>query len=417
MLSRLMPMLLVAAVLLFIDWYFFQGFKTVLKALPSPTKSIVQTIYWGVAALTVGFIFIVFLLGTPQPRGGTLNNWLFVIVVAIYLSKILMLPFLLIDDISRLVQFIASFFQQNTSKESGGISRSAFFSKVATYGAAVPLLGFGTGIAFGAHNYQIRKQKLVLPKLPKAFEGLKIVQISDIHSGSFWNKDAVIKGIEKIKSLNADIIFFTGDLVNNTADEFNDWLPHFGELKAPMGVFSILGNHDYGDYKAWESAAAKAQNLAALRAHHYAMGWQLLDDTHEVLEINGEKLAIIGIQNWGTGRFPKYGNLSKALQGLDETIPVKLLLSHDPSHWDAQVRTEFPQIDVQFSGHTHGMQFGVDNKVLKWSPVQYRYKQWGGLYQEGNQQLYVNRGFGYIGYPGRLGIWPEITLFELSREG
>ena len=201
MISRLLPMLLVAAILVFIDWYFFQGFKSVIKTLPSPTKSIVQAVYWGVAVLTVGFIFTVFLLGTPQPKGGSLSNWLFVAVVAIYLSKILMLPFLLIDDISRLIQFIASFFGQNTTKETGGISRSAFFSKMATYGAAVPLLGFGTGIAFGAHNYQVRKQKLVLPKLPQAFEGLKIVQISDIHSGSFWNKAAVIKGIELINLL------------------------------------------------------------------------------------------------------------------------------------------------------------------------------------------------------------------------
>jgi predicted MPP superfamily phosphohydrolase len=412
-------MLLVVAVLFFIDWYFFQGFKTTLKSYSANAQKISSYVYWGLSLSIITFIFIVFVTGTPQPKGTTVSNWIFVFTVMLYISKILVLPFLLIDDISRLFQWVFAFFQTKTTEgnapDSVGIDRSQFFSKLAVYGAAVPVVGFTTGIAFGAHNYQVRKQKLVLPKLPKSFEGLKIVQISDIHAGSFWNKSGVERGIQKIMELKPDVIFFTGDLVNNTADEFNDWSAVFGKLKAPMGIYSILGNHDYGDYKQWPSPEAKAKNLADLRAHHYALGWNLLDDTHKLLEKNGDNIAIIGIQNWGTGRFPKSGNLAKALNGLPNEIPIKLLLSHDPSHWDAQVRPDFPQIDVQFSGHTHGMQFGVDNKVLKWSPVQYRYKQWGGLYQEGHQQLYVNRGFGFIGYPGRLGIWPEITLLELAR--
>lgn len=419
MVSRLITMLLVVAVLFFIDWYFFQGFKTTFKSYSVNAQKIATYIYWGLSISLIAFIFTVFALSLPQPKGNTLSNWIFVFTFMLYISKILVLPFLLIDDISRLLQWVFAFFQTKTTEgnapDSVGIDRSQFFSKLAVYGASVPVVGFTTGIAFGAHNYQVRKQKLVLPKLPKSFEGLKIVQISDIHAGSFWNKSGVERGIQKIMELKPDVIFFTGDLVNNTADEFNDWSAVFGKLKAPMGIFSILGNHDYGDYKQWPNPEAKAKNLADLRAHHYALGWNLLDDTHKILEKGGDNIAIVGIQNWGTGRFPKYGNLSKALNGLSNEIPVKLLLSHDPSHWDAQVRPEFPQIDVQFSGHTHGMQFGVDNKVLKWSPVQYRYKQWGGLYQEGHQQLYVNRGFGFIGYPGRLGIWPEITLFELAR--
>jgi predicted MPP superfamily phosphohydrolase len=270
-----------------------------------------------------------------------------------------------------------------------------------------------SGIVFGAHAYIVKKNKLILPNLPESFEGVKIVQISDIHSGSFWNRAAVERGVQMIIDQKPDLIFFTGDLVNNLATEFTPWKDVFARLKAPMGVFSILGNHDYGDYFPWETDEAKAANLQDLIKHHAEIGWNLLLDEHVILEKSGEKIGLIGIQNWGTGRFPKYGSVKKAIDGMPQ-VPVNLLLSHDPSHWDNQVRTEYPHIDVMFAGHTHGMQFGVNIPWLKWSPVQYRYHQWSGLYQEGTQQLYVNQGFGYIGYPGRIGIRPEITVHELT---
>jgi predicted MPP superfamily phosphohydrolase len=243
---------------------------------------------------------------------------------------------------------------------------------------------------------------------------LKIVQISDIHSGSLDDHAAVEKGIQKILNLQPDIIFFTGDLVNNSASEMEDKISLFSAIKAPMGVYSIFGNHDYGDYVQWPSAEAKKENLEKLKKVHADLGWKLLLNENIAIEKNGEQIALIGIENWGArANFSKYGNLKKAYQGA-EPHPFKILLSHDPSHWEAEVCKDFTDIDLMLSGHTHGMQFGVEIPGFRWSPVQYVYRQWGGLYKKSNQHLYVNRGFGFLGYPGRVGILPEITYIELA---
>jgi predicted MPP superfamily phosphohydrolase len=269
------------------------------------------------------------------------------------------------------------------------------------------------GVARGGHKYQVWRRKVYLPNLPAAFEGFKIVQLSDIHSGSFYSREGVQKGIDLVNAQKADLVVFTGDLVNNVATEIEPWIDHFKQIQSPHGVYSILGNHDYGDYASWASPEAKAANLRDLIDNHARLGWQILLDEHRYLEKDGQRIALLGIQNWGAkANFPKYGNLAKAHAGAE--APVKILLSHDPSHWHAQVRPEYPDIDLMLAGHTHGMQFGIDNQFLKWSPVQYVYKQWAGMYQDGSQQLYVNRGFGFIGYPGRFGIWPEITVLELT---
>jgi hypothetical protein len=264
------------------------------------------------------------------------------------------------------------------------------------------------------YNYKVKKLRLQYANLPSSFKGLKIIQISDIHSGSFTNKEAVRKGVERVLSLNPDLILFTGDLVNNESGEMADYIDVFNELRAPMGVFSILGNHDYGDYAHWPSLEAKRQNLEKLKQVHGQLGWRLLLDEHVPLEREGQQIALIGIQNWSAlKRFPKYGNLPKAYAGA-ENYPFKILMSHDPTHWDAEVRPRYGDIDLTLSGHTHGMQFGVEIPGFRWSPVEYVYRQWAGLYEEGRQKLYVNRGYGFIGYPGRVGILPEITLIELS---
>jgi len=269
------------------------------------------------------------------------------------------------------------------------------------------------GMVKGAHKYQIRQVSIPIKNLPTSFEGLKIIHISDIHSGSFYDKEAVLKGINMVIDEKPDLVFFTGDLVNNEASEIADYMDVFSKIKAPLGVFSVLGNHDYGDYIPWSSPEAKVKNLKTLMQHHADMGWKLLMDEHTVISKNGESITILGVQNWGAkGRFPKYGDLSKAARGT-ENHKVKLLLSHDPSHWDAQVLKDFPDIDAMFSGHTHGMQFGIEIPGFKWSPIQYMYKQWAGLYSEGHQHLHVNRGFGFLGYPGRVGIWPEISVISL----
>jgi predicted MPP superfamily phosphohydrolase len=281
-------------------------------------------------------------------------------------------------------------------------------------------LGLGSGLfgtllwGFGnKYRYKLQELSLSFRDLPEAFKGLRIIHISDIHSGSFTDKRAVEKGIDLILEKKPDLILFTGDLVNDRAEEMTDFKDVFARLKAPMGVYSTLGNHDYGDYAKWPSAEAKKENLEQLKKIHAEMGWRLLMNEHVVMEKNDQRIALLGIENWSAkSNFPKYGSLPAAYQG-SEQIPFKILMSHDPSHWDAEVR-QYKDIHLTLSGHTHGMQFGVEIPMFKWSPVQYVYKQWAGLYEEGHQKLYVNRGFGFIGYPGRVGILPEITLIELT---
>lgn len=275
------------------------------------------------------------------------------------------------------------------------------------------------GLLYGMsnrYNYQVRNIKLNFKNLPASFRGLRILQISDIHAGSFDSHESVEKGVLKIMEQKPDIIFFTGDLVNNKAEEFKPYIDLFSRLKAPLGIYSTLGNHDYGDYIKWESPMAKTANLEELKGMHAQMNWKLMMNEHVILQRGEESIAVIGVENWGgRANFPKYGDLKKACAGLEEkNTSFKILLSHDPSHWDHQVTKEFKDIDLTLSGHTHGMQFGIEIPGLNWSPVQYLYKNWAGLAKENEQHLYVNRGYGFLGYPGRLGIMPEITVIELS---
>jgi uncharacterized protein len=302
---------------------------------------------------------------------------------------------------------------EGASEVSDGISRSLFLSwlGVGVGGSLFSSLIYGFG---NKYNYHIRRVPLVFENLPPAFRGLKIVQVSDIHSGSFTNKKAVEKGVQMILDLKPDLILFTGDLINDRATEMADYFDVFSRLKAPMGVFSTLGNHDYGDYVHWPSPEARLQNIEHLKKIETDMGWRLLMNEHVVLERGSDQIALIGIENWSAKkRFPKYGKMWEAYPGA-EKYPFKILMSHDPSHWDAEVRPKYSDIDLTLAGHTHGMQFGVEIPGFKWSPVQYVYKEWAGLYEEGKQKLYVNRGYGFIGYPGRVGILPEITLIELG---
>ena len=343
------------------------------------------------------------------------------ILISVFLGKVLIAAFLLLTDLIMVIPNMVSFFFSFRNHPVGSppdgsrfISRVAFISQTALFlGAALT-----TGLAYGMTNrysYKIRRIRVLLKDLPEEFKGLKIAQISDIHSGSFDDPEAVSEGVASIMNEKPDLILFTGDLVNNKAEEIEPYIDVFKMLNAPLGVYSVLGNHDYGDYVQWPSDEAKKQNLEQLKQHHSSMGWRLLTNEHVILDRNNRQLALIGIENWGARGFTKYGDMEKAVAGLENSnIPVKILLSHDPSHWDAQVRKDYPDIALTLSGHTHGMQFGIDIPGFKWSPVQYLYKQWAGLYQEQNQYLYVNRGFGFIGYQGRLGILPEITMIELA---
>jgi predicted MPP superfamily phosphohydrolase len=417
MANRIFALLFISLLLLLLDLYLYKAIKAIRPNWTAKQKRVFTYGWWGYSILITLGVFI----GIYFNIRLTLRS---ILMVAFFLSsvaKLFFFPFVVMDDFRRSMLWMRKKYEGKKKKESISpvevgepISRSQFLVKAGLLAAAVPISSLSFGILTGAYDYQLRRQKLFLPNLPKAFDGLQIAQISDVHSGSFYNKKAVLGGVEMLLGQKPDAIFFTGDLVNNIASEMNEYQDIFSKLKAPLGVFSVLGNHDYGDYYyGREPSKAKAENLAQLKKTHQNMGWDLLLNESRRLKVDGEEIAILGIENWGAGRFAKYGRLDQAVQGTDDA-PVKLLLSHDPSHWRAQVLPDYPQIDAMFSGHTHGMQFGIRNEFIQWSPVQYIYKEWAGLYQEGHQQIYVNVGYGFLGYPGRLGILPEITLFELK---
>jgi hypothetical protein len=400
--------------MLLLDLYVFQIVKLVSQSAGPRTKTILYFAYWAFSAIA---LIVLFVLPLFENFPKSVRSVAFALVAGLFLCKLIASVFFLVDDLRRGIQWLAGkLFFRNTEGEqiqgSERMSRSIFLSWL---GLAVGG-GLFTSLIYGfsnKYNYKVRRIRLKFPNLPTAFSNVKIVQISDIHCGSFTDKEAVVKGVEKALALKPDLILFTGDLVNNRAEEMVDYMDVFNRLKAPMGVFSVLGNHDYGDYVAWPDAHAKKRNLENLKQVHQELGWRLLLDEHVLLEREGQHIALIGIQNWSALKsFARYGNLSKAYSGA-EHIPFKILMSHDPTHWDAEVRPKFPDIDLMLAGHTHGMQFGVEIPGFKWSPVEYVYKQWIGLYKEGSQKLYINRGYGFIGYPGRVGILPEITFIEL----
>ncbi len=405
------------AIMLLLDTYVFQAVKAISQNASPKTKTVVYIIYWSLSAIAIiGFLLFVF---TEQEfLGKKIRTYLFATVIGLFLAKLIAIVFFLVDDIRRGIQWVTGkLFFNNTEGESiaeDGISRSAFLSWL---GLAAGTTLFGS-LIYGfsnKYNYRVKRLKLSFDNLPAAFKGLKIVQVSDIHSGSFTDKKAVLHGVEKALSEKPDIIFFTGDLVNDRATEMEDYMDVFSKLKAPMGVYSCLGNHDYGDYANWpHKGVSKEQNLENLKTIHKQLGWRLLMNEHVVLEKGGEQIALLGVENWSAkARFPKHGRMDLAHPG-SEKYPFKILLSHDPSHWDAEVKPKYPDVDLMLSGHTHGMQFGIELPGFKWSPVKYMYKQWDGLYEDGKQKLYVNPGYGFIGYPGRVGILPEITVIELA---
>jgi predicted MPP superfamily phosphohydrolase len=409
-------LLVVASVLVLLDVYIFQSVRFVFQQSSPVTKRIATVAYWLISAVALASFFYYNLSDKAEMSRG-LRTFLFAVIFINYASKFFGVLALVIDDVVRLGQWAwAKLRPSDVPVAAGteGISRSDFLVKTSLVATAVPALAMTYGIISGAHDYRVRRVKVPLKNLPPSFDGLRIGQLSDIHSGSFYNKTAVQGGVDMLMQEKPDLVFFTGDLVNNQATEIKDYFPIFRQVKAPLGVFSTLGNHDYGDYIAWPSPQAKQQNLEMVKAAHREMDWDLLLDEHRMLSEGDGTLAIIGIENWGAGRFAKYGNLAKAHRGTDGA-DAKLLLSHDPSHWDAQVRPSFPDIDLALAGHTHGMQFGVEVGGFRWSPAQYVYKQWAGLYQEEDQFLYVNRGYGYLAFPGRIGMPPEITVLELTR--
>lgn len=419
-------MLLFNAVLLFVlDIYIYLALRaTKIKFVHS---KLFPVIWWSYSILLLTGVLVSFKIDIPLIYRS-------IILVAFFITavcKFIYIAIILFDDLRRGGIWIARLFQKGDRKHETlkdrketlteplpdrpvkGISRSDFLMKAGVLVASMPIVPLSWGVISSAYDYRVKRQKLYLPNLPKAFHGFKIAQISDVHSGSFYNHKAVLGGVEMLLGENPDAIFFTGDLVNNKANEMRGYQDIFSKLHADFGVFSTLGNHDYGDYYyGHEDSPEKSKNLKDLIETHKVMGWDLLMDEHRILKVDNEELCIVGVQNWGTGRFPKKGDLKKALSGTEDQS-VKLLLSHDPSHWRAQVLDT--DVDVMFAGHTHGMQFGVRTKNFQWSPAKYIYNEWAGLYTEKEKQLYVNVGYGFLGYPGRVGILPEITIFELVK--
>ncbi len=416
MANRIFALIFITVLLLIIDLYLFKAIKSIRPQWTTKQQRNFGYIWWGYSIFLILGVFLSIYFNIRLTLRAVLMVAFFLTAVA----KLIATPFLIIDDIRRGIIWLKKRWRsskanpETVTQQSEKISRSQFLVKAGMLAAAVPLSSLSFGILSGAYDYQLVRRKLYLPNLPKSFDGMLIGQLSDIHSGSFYDQKAVLGGVEMLLNEKPDAVFFTGDLVNNVASEMREYQDIFTKVKAPLGVYSVLGNHDYGDYYYGRGPSkAKAINLANLKKTHQNMGWDLLLNEHRRLKINGEEIAILGIENWGAGRFAKYGRMDLAVQRTDDA-PVKLLLSHDPSHWRAQVLKDYPQIDAMFSGHTHGMQFGIKNEYIQWSPIQYIYKEWAGLYRENQQQLYVNVGYGFLGYPGRVGILPEITVFELK---
>ena len=408
--------LIILTVIGLAEYYSFTLVRSMIRSMAPTWRTTLLTLYVSLTALSwFGLIFFRMMNWANFPH--LLRNIYVAFVLGFAVGKILILLVMLLDDLRRLLTWtITSFAYRNSPSANTGVTvdRSTFMKQAALVLGGLSVVGFTAGIT-NRYKYRVRRSKLSFKTLPDAFKGLRIVQISDIHTGSFDNHAAVAEGIARVMHQKADIILFTGDLVNNMADEVDDkYLEIFSRLKAPMGVYSTLGNHDYGDYVQWPSHQAKKDNLEKLKAIHAKAGWRLLMNEHIVLERGNDKIALVGIENWSAkANFPKYGDMNKAYEGLeDKNIPFKILLSHDPSHWREEVVSKFKDIQLTLSGHTHGMQFGVDSKWFKWSPVQYMYNEWAGIYTENEQSLYVNRGFGFLGYPGRLGVLPEITVLD-----
>ena len=395
--------IILLAVFFIIEIYVYQAIRNIT------TNNYIRIGYWVFTLLAYGIILYWILTFNRASRDHQQIQLMVSAMMIFVLPKLLSVMFLLIGDFARFVEFGFKYF---TAKENYFPERRKFISTTALAAAGIFSALAIDGIIFGKYRHTVRKVKLRFKNLPENFKGYKIVQISDVHSGSFFNPQKLQKAIDLINEQDADVVLFTGDMVNNYADEFKPFIPLFKSIKAKDGKFSILGNHDYGDYGAWNSREEKAQNIPTLKNYQAEAGFKLLRNENIALEKNGEKIYLLGVENWGIKPFPQYGDLDKALKGVPEDA-IKVLMSHDPTHFDEVVKKHKTHVHLTLSGHTHGMQFGLDLKNIKWSPVKFKYKKWADLYESEGKYLYVNRGFGVIAYPGRVGINPEITVIEL----
>ncbi|MBL4604317.1 MAG: metallophosphoesterase [Flavobacteriaceae bacterium] len=400
--------LLIASVLIFVlEFYAYQAIKTI-------TRNRIIKWVWLLIGIGIYLNFLYVIFTTPRSAGQTKEFQMAVgMMITILIPKIFILIVLFGEDAVRWIQKLISWIGSNPTQPVAG--RRKFVSQIAFGLAAIPFASFLYGIIQGRYNYKVLKYQLSFKDLPEAFDGFTITQISDINSGSFTNKEKIQYGVDMISDQNSDLLLFTGDIVNNKADEMNDWIEMFGALEAPYGKYSVLGNHDFGDYTSWPSDEAKKANFQAVKDLHPKMGFELLCNESRYIEKDGQKIALVGVENWGKGGFQKKGDLKLAGAKVKQE-DFKVLMSHDPSHWDVQVKNDDFHYNLTLSGHTHGLQMGIEIPGwIKWSPSKYVYKQWAGLYEEFGRYINVNRGFGYHAFPGRVGIWPEITVIELKK--
>ncbi|RLD77032.1 MAG: metallophosphoesterase [Bacteroidetes bacterium] len=409
---------------LLLDLYLWVSIRKMLRSWKRILRFAFTFIYWLPFALMIvlgiASLFANLYLWKPH-----LVTYVGGVIFIVYGAKLFSIAFFLLADLIKIIRHVIRFTYHKSRKKpcpdpAKRISRANFLRNIGLIGGGFVLSGMIIGAVRWAYDFRIRRVSLRYPVLPRELEGVKMVQISDLHLGSWTNKDALKEAVEVINNERPDFIFFTGDLVNFLTREAYIYKDILKELKAKYGVYAVLGNHDYGDYVKWEIRAEKEQNLRDLEKLYDEMGWQLLRNEHKLIQVNGIPVAVAGVENWSMyERFPRYGDLNKALDGGSEAR-FKILLSHDPSHWDKVVSQQRPDVNITLSGHTHGFQFGVELKNFRWSPAQYMYKRWAGLYSnpatDNPQYLYVNRGLGMIGYPGRIGILPEIAVLELTSD-
>ncbi len=392
-----------------IDLYAFQAIRSFSK------NYWVAGIYFFISVSVLATMYILMNSSGATNFMQPPRNYVFGIFLVIFIPKLLVIIFMFGEDV---IRFFSGLFYKFSGGESDFYlpSRRKFISTLALGIAAIPFTSLLYGIVKGRYNFKVLQYELEFDDLPEAFDGYTITQISDIHSGSFDNHEKIKYAVDLVNEQKSDVIFFTGDLVNNVAEEMDDWKELFSTFKAKDGVFSILGNHDYGDYVRWENEADKTQNLQKLKNIQSEMGWNLLLNENRFIEKDNQRLAIIGVENWGENGFKQAGDLDLACDGIDQK-DFKILLSHDPSHWKSKVKHDDRNFHLTLSGHTHGMQFGIEIPGwIKWSPIKYRYENWAGIYEEQGRFINVNRGFGYLGYPGRVGIWPEISVIQLKKK-
>jgi len=391
----------------FVDFYAFQSIKTIAK------NKVLYIFYWLFSIVVLGNVIYQLVTYSNSKGMPQATMFAFGLMILSVVPKVIAILVLFGEDVFRVIKGFSSCFSKSKSTPFF-VDRREFVSKIALGLAAVPFVSIIYGMARGKYNYQVINHTLYFDDLPLAFDGFKITHISDIHSGSFDDAEKIAHGIDLINQQKSDVILFTGDIVNNTADEMDLWIPYFKKLEAKHGKFSVLGNHDYGEYARWKTSEEKALNFQAIKDIHPKIGFNLLLNQSIYLEKGNEKIALIGVENWGT-RFKKAGDLQLASSKVAKG-DFKILMSHDPSHWNAEVKLDAKNYHLTLSGHTHGMQFGIEIPGVKWSPVQYIYEQWAGIYSNVGRYINVNRGFGFLAFPGRVGIWPEITVITLKKK-